>query len=486
MGKCSIPRSNPGGGIERVGDIKVTTRTSLGNKWVLCNGDPIPGAEVVTPNITDNERWTNINGIPKKLSGFVVDTAKIRFIKNGYWIIPVYDSSSYCVYVWLYNSSTGTCREINVFSSTYNSEEGPPEDYGAFFDPATDTICIYAEFYKANFNIAFEVAIYSIPSDMIRGEFILSNTIEYSTQDATSVFDVLSLEAVSSTKAHAITYYNGQFFYSASVAYSTGEESDYGICYNFINILMNNRHLLWQKNTNSNIDNIEYSGDDYNVFYKPLYINSKLYLVENMYSFERISCIYDITINIYCVNQADDELDVSFTHVGYLYKFGEVDPFDVLVCANPSNMSVYALFLSSAGTNTQLFCGQISNTEASELEEIEEMSVSIYGYEIVSPRLFCLNNNVYFTGYYENGPSHFVVNIDTSSNMYWDMEFSTGINSLENIRIDSDEICKSNIIISEYINGSDNYYFFDGNDQVEKLPIISVDEEAYCFMKIKE
>ena len=47
-------------------------------------------------------------------------------------------------------------------------------------------------------------------------------------------------------------------------------------------------------------------------------------------------------------------------------------------------------------------------------------------------------------------------------------------------------IADSKTILTTYTNGSDKYYFFDGNDKTPRLPIITVDEEAYCFMKIKE
>ena len=48
------------------------------------------------------------------------------------------------------------------------------------------------------------------------------------------------------------------------------------------------------------------------------------------------------------------------------------------------------------------------------------------------------------------------------------------------------DICRSKTILTSFSHGSDNFYFFDGNDKTPRLPIISVDEEAYCFMKIKE
>ena len=51
MGQGIISRSNPGNSGDKVGDIRITTRNTLGEKWALCNGDPVPAdADYKDPN----------------------------------------------------------------------------------------------------------------------------------------------------------------------------------------------------------------------------------------------------------------------------------------------------------------------------------------------------------------------------------------------------------------------------------------------------
>ena len=59
MGQGIISRSNPGNSGDKVGDIRITTRNTLGEKWALCNGEDAPeGSDYGTFDILDESYWS--------------------------------------------------------------------------------------------------------------------------------------------------------------------------------------------------------------------------------------------------------------------------------------------------------------------------------------------------------------------------------------------------------------------------------------------
>ena len=54
MGQGLISRSNPGNSGDKVGDIKITTRNTLGEKWALCNGEYRDDSKF---DASDSEYW---------------------------------------------------------------------------------------------------------------------------------------------------------------------------------------------------------------------------------------------------------------------------------------------------------------------------------------------------------------------------------------------------------------------------------------------
>ena len=56
MGQGIISRSNPGNSGDKVGDIRITTRNTLGEKWALCNGDYRLDSEMEF-DIFNSEYW---------------------------------------------------------------------------------------------------------------------------------------------------------------------------------------------------------------------------------------------------------------------------------------------------------------------------------------------------------------------------------------------------------------------------------------------
>ena len=61
MGQGIISRSNPGNSGDKVGDIRITTRNTLGEKWALCNGAKLSD-EHIDP---DNPKHWSLLGITK-------------------------------------------------------------------------------------------------------------------------------------------------------------------------------------------------------------------------------------------------------------------------------------------------------------------------------------------------------------------------------------------------------------------------------------
>ena len=93
---------------------------------------------------------------------------------------------------------------------------------------------------------------------------------------------------------------------------------------------------------------------------------------------------------------------------------------------------------------------------------------------------FCLNNTIYLLS------NKKLTKLDSGCNYITEYDIDdTVFNYLSYMRKNYEDICRSNTIHTTFSNNTNNYYFFDGNSVI-RLPVITVDEEAYCFMKIKE
>ena len=105
MGQGIISRSNPGNSGDKVGDIKITTRNTLGEKWALCNGDNIPeGADYVSslaPDLSKNES-NNWKSYPDTCTGYI---AKEYYAS---------ESNVYCAYLFV-----GEITKDNDYSDRY-------------------------------------------------------------------------------------------------------------------------------------------------------------------------------------------------------------------------------------------------------------------------------------------------------------------------------------------------------------------------------
>ena len=91
MGKGILTR-NSSGEVERIGDIRLSTRDSLGEKWALADGTERPDGPIIAlPDILKESGWTTENGISQSLCNLsnMVDPFRIEYIDNGLYRLYV-------------------------------------------------------------------------------------------------------------------------------------------------------------------------------------------------------------------------------------------------------------------------------------------------------------------------------------------------------------------------------------------------------------
>lgn len=474
MGKCSIPRSNPGGGAERVGDIKVTTRPSLGDKWVLCNGDPKDGSESKIPDIKDEQCWTNVNGPPAHtISGMSAepDFNRAVYAKDGIWY-TLTESGADTIDIYKYDQNTGllTCPYVcwidgGMFSDIrfshlcYNkyhntlaicyTHDSPYSD----IDVDNSDLCIYTIFIDCDSfskigeaSISFETIADLCGADTPQGEVVWNKTIKLIHNGDSVVFFVSFQSAFVNESGD----WEGDV--KSYTAFLTAEYDD-----------ISQGHPVWAATP---IDDGDYSSIYCNNLKDYIEIGDSVYaLIDvhcpewNYYSLAK----YNTSTRAY--TDLSNELNIVYGNDGY-------------------NPQINGARLATDGTNLYM----LANNDIVCIDADDSVSIT-------SGVINAGYNNPDEGGedakqfFYYNGALY----VYCKGICIFDLATQTSVDSIGAftqyafyIMTSSNEIAKSNCIFTFLTNGTDNCYWFNGNDTVERWPIITVDEEAYCFMKIKE
>lgn len=497
MGKCSIPRSNPGGGAERVGDIKVTTRSSLGDKWVLCNGDPKDGSESKIPDIKDEQCWTNVNGpYPTDVyaEGFHMDRAV--YAGNGIWYSPDDNMGSYDLRIYKYDSNTG-------------------EEVGVYYRDLSDTAEGYAHL---TFN-GFTHLVYNKDCDTLA--ICYTNDSEYSDSDTVSYGLKVYIEIIDCKTYRSI---HQSYFTLGEIANLFGADDAMGETVFNKNIKLihsGNEVVLFLSFSTRQYNAGEYDTSDtdrYMGFVSADYDDfvsagspvwhvtpiSEPYTKEpgcglnGLYDFIEIgNRVYALILiptgewNYYTLACYEDTSEACIDLYSVLSRYGNT-PSDPMICGSR---------LTTDGNNLYM----LVNSEILSINFTTSSDITTNVYQIIQYR-YDVEDGEYIGGlgypeegevaqefFYINGlfyikTSADMVICDISSSEYADFENNGEVfdNYFNAIIVSSNEIAKSNCVFTSFTNGTDNCYWFNGNDTVERWPIITVDEEAYCFMKIKE
>lgn len=106
----------------KVGDIKVTTRTDLGDAWALCDGSPLPAGSDIGDIIPPSELPKNWSRIVPKIVGSAVDACMAA--DGSVYVVSQLSSGSQYVYRF---SQTGAVTGIFDISTIYGSKENGRE-----------------------------------------------------------------------------------------------------------------------------------------------------------------------------------------------------------------------------------------------------------------------------------------------------------------------------------------------------------------------
>ena len=474
MGKCSIPRSNPGGGAERVGDIKVTTRPSLGDKWVLCNGDPKDGGEAAIPDITNESCWTNINGPPiipdSSVGGF--DIARAVYAGNGIWYSPDDTLSPTELQIWRYDQNTGSVSMV-------------------FYKDITgmDTYLNADGFAHICYNEKTNCIAICYTNDNSYGDIDVDNSGLY------IYIDLIDCDSFSKISESSISF--------AEIADLCGADTPQGeVVWNkAIKLIHNgNKVIFFVSFQSSFIDEYgdwQRDGNCYTAFLASDYgdilggtpVWSATSIDDGSYSSvynNNLKDYIEIGDSVYAL------VDVNCPEWNY-YSLAKYDTSTGAYTDFSSELNAYG----NDGNSYQINGARLA-TDGTNLYMLANNDiVCIDADDSVSITSGVINAGYYNPDEGEDAKQFFYYNgalyIYCKGICIFDLATQTSVDSISvfsryafYIITSSNEIAKSNCIFTFFTNGTYNCYWFNGNDTVERWPIITVDEEAYCFMKIKE
>ena len=460
MGQGIISRSNPGNSGDKVGDIRITTRNTLGEKWALCNGSIMPGGGIKA-NPLDESKWKDADIDPEVYQGANL-SPDLTFL--GYR--PGAGDSCYIIYT----DTTSTEGEIYIqvvlctINSTGSAEYKDYEMIAHSLDEAAyaDTLYIH------NFCI-----------DPDTSKLMFGYTVS-SSHDSDIFLAVYDLNSGNMLRSKTITDYSGSF--------TDGELQIDAItksvcCLTFCH---NSMYYYSNKYYDNNLNLIIEGYNGYSSWYgrAPLcadYMNNTIRALAEGIVYDT-DVGYEIVFNFYynngiLINMSDENT------FGVLYKkyvIHKIDGDDAIYITDLENNNSHCLITDIDTTDTSLRQVNIEN--------------GIYDfYAIAGQRLFVDNNSnkvifvMRITFYKSSGTG------DSYKYKYYYIEFDSNENNImqfptiDNIPIQFDMLNDNSLETGDYTNSS-FYFRARGKNELcmETLPTISVDDESYCFIKIKD
>ena len=452
---------------------------------------------MTTPDILDKSCWTNINGPPS----YAVNTMEGEpnfnlavYAKDGIWFMPM-SQSEYNTNIGLfrYNQNTGAIDgPIHVSIDLYFS----CNTIQLFYDNIQDKLAVL--YY--NIDMGYEYSYHN------RDQFAISvfdcstglgldniNMLYTSAVCIGDLTDFVALtdsqdtgpgtgEAICNYLIDGLHYHNGRMIVFASFViakfnydewYFTGGEETNSYIFGLEPYSMSNGDYSCRFYAYS-IDHSKYPGSACDHIKNSTILDNELCILidmhtgeSNYYSLHAINLNYN---NAYIAGADFSKILDDFGNDGC-----EEQPTGVNLIAAGSKLYITIqndLYqISQDKTDLILLSSDFKLEAENEADDIWN--------------LFVLNDILYNLAAIDGNDE--IQKIDLKSMTCDTISPEFEVLSFLNGRLTSQlDINRSGMIFTECLNGSDNAYFFDSHDQTPRLPVISVDEEAYCYIKVKE
>ena len=422
MGQGIISRSNPGNSGSKVGDIRITMRNTLGDKWALCNGESIPADSDYRTKFGDVDPMNSAYwGTAKAYSGNVDPTAypcAVTYAGNGIY---------YYVSAYYYEADAG----IDGLKLIIDQHD--------IYSNATSSI--YNEFISNEIEVGSCQSIYCQYANNILSICILDN-------DSTPIIidcDISQDLQITFSSDPSMLY--GVFRRIHSVAYANRDWFFYGIYTDDIDeeyytLIDMNKRELFSDSFPYHVNATEYNGDTY-VFLSDPSSNS---LYTSVYRY----------INGHWNNVAGFDCSYMDGNIIGAYK---IDDDKYIIASAPSEggcaaWAIYNFSTTSAGNH---------------------ISVGFNGANTWPVNSFVYNDSIYI--YDDNGE---IFSYDLNGNY----DIHSPLTAIYNSVVPR---CQDTLYETNYMpcsNIDSGWHCLCGSDP--SLPTISVDDESYCFIKIKD
>ena len=472
MGQGIISRSNPGNSGDKVGDIKITTRNTLGEKWALCNGAYREDSDLkLDPTVAScwNSKITFSNEVADEYRN--ASYKNILYHNRKYYCILInlmQDTDEYYdITIYSLDIDTGVTA-VNLKTSHY-----PSVRYGVV-GTGIDNYHFHIAFEAGSYSI--ETVLFSINGSVNRGFSEVYSTPcpnmephpDYDYGSASPSFEMLGV-------AHGMPIFiykteGGVFFNDPS---SSLRINNYIICYPSGKIFEENF--------------VNYDGQQYNGYH--LYdINGIPYIIRVCIDSENnseLNCATTSITGMFKINA-----DFSKTNVSYKTANAEmIENSDILFRFDIRSYDYSILRMSE----TKFFILSNIRYILLDMEDFEEKFNKLH--VVVSEDLGSASSIFDNMRFDKNKYNEFVydnklyISCDNTSYSVYSVE------DLQNPIVDDNQscpwawytiFCKDDIYKADHILSYAEDVCFFYNLSKGPLPTISVDDESYCFIKIKD
>ena len=451
MGQGIISRSNPGNSGDKVGDIKITTRNTLGEKWALCNGSIYEGETSILKDPLNENSWRDLG----------IDFESESFQKNIGLIDETYNNSAYAsnTFIKVIKGSRAHYIVYHIYI------EGPITEYASIYrhvliamtfdseaNPKFEILPAYFDF----FSVCIAIAGVDNNTDFIINDDdrLLQCTGCGMNGIVHAVFDMDTGNLINyyhyTSKNYSSNYESGQILActkNKTLVYLT---ENGGVC--------DSIHLC-TPNGITTIDTYEASCYQ-DKFYASDYVNDTMYIY-----LDKGGSPFNTSIFI----NKDNSL-ISVDGVGY-YKENCGSPTieclidNYLIFSGPSGCGIGCL------TNTSDMSKTLSFYSEGSINSVYVFIDRANNLMIIQPRDYGSDEEILYTGVFTGSEAN--------------LEFI--YNNAESLQERFANTTDIRLVSGDYTN--DSFYFRAKGDNsicLAKLPEISVDDESYCFIKIKD
>ena len=450
MGQGIISRSNPGNSGDKVGDIRITTRNTLGEKWALCNGESIPSDADYFAKFGDGNPSNSTYWSISDYSGSVLpsDSHIVSYLGNGYFVFARYryttDNSPRFV-IDLFNSITKTTTLL------YTSD---------CVDFSFDFYCVNNVLYMYSDAGVFNIYIINI------------NSLTVTTVPTTFIPNVFFSDMdTDCTKGIMNICEKPVFYYTNTDGY---------VQYYDISDIDNPTQIAVDKTVWGNA----YETGDTSV--STCKVNGIYYIValqsyyDDIYGPRHRLIVYKANTNLDQAIEFAVEYDNAITDI---FELPEDTLYRILALCE-SNDNELGVLLSYEDSGNSIYCYYMS------------LGIDAGGNNYFKSNFdFCLSDNpdsLNENGAFYKDDKWYFPTRDYASIVLFTNNDTSGSGSsqlfegylFDNYPIACNALSELNYIIFKTAGGDPKFCVFHGDTPT--LPTVSVDDESYCFVKIKD